>query len=131
MDYSETTRGITVSVKPFYLEEQSSPLEDRYVWAYQVRIENHGSATVQLRTRHWRITDSNGRMHEVRGSGVVGEQPELGPGDCFEYTSGTPLPTPSGIMVGSYRMQRADGGVFDIAIPAFSLDSPHQPVRLN
>ena len=131
MDYSETTRGITVSVKPFYLEEQSSPLEDHYVWAYQVRIENRGSATVQLRTRHWRITDSNGRMHEVRGAGVVGEQPVLGPGESFEYTSGTPLPTPSGIMVGSYRMQREDGGVFDIAIPAFSLDSPHQPVRLN
>ncbi len=131
MDYSETTRGITVSVKPFYLEEQSSPLEDHYVWAYQVRIENHGSATVQLRTRHWRITDSNGRMHEVRGAGVVGEQPVLEPGESFEYTSGTPLPTPSGIMVGSYRMQREDGGVFDIAIPAFSLDSPHQPVRLN
>ncbi len=131
MDYSETTRGITVSVKPFYLEEQSSPLEDRYVWAYQVRIENPGSATVQLRTRHWRITDSNGRLHEVRGDGVVGEQPVLGPGDSFEYTSGTPLATPSGIMVGSYRMQHEDGGVFDIAIPAFSLDSPHQTVRLN
>ena len=131
MDYSQTTREITVSVKPFYLEEQSSPTEDHYVWAYQVRIENHGSETVQLRTRHWRITDSNGRMHEVRGAGVVGEQPVLGPGESFEYTSGTPLPTPSGIMVGSYRMQLEDGGVFDIAIPAFSLDSPHQPVRLN
>ncbi len=131
MGYSETTRDITVSVKPFYLEEQSSPFEDHYVWAYQVRIENHGSITVQLRTRHWRITDSNGRMHEVRGAGVVGEQPVLGPGESFEYTSGTPLPTPSGIMVGSYQMQREDGGVFDIAIPAFSLDSPHQPVRLN
>ena len=77
MEYSETTRDITVSVKPFYLEEQSSPIEDHYVWAYQVRIENHGSATVQLRNRHWRITDSNGRMHEVRGAGVVGEQPVL------------------------------------------------------
>ncbi len=131
MDYSETTRGITVSVKPFYLEEQSSPFEDHYVWAYQVRIENNGSTTVQLRTRHWRITDSMGRVNEVRGAGVVGEQPVLGPGESFEYTSGTPLPTPSGIMVGSYQMQREDGGLFDIAIPAFSLDSPHQPVRLN
>ena len=131
MDYSQTTRDITVSVKPFYLEEQSSPSENLYVWAYQVRIKNNGSTTVQLRTRHWRITDSNGRMHEVRGAGVVGEQPVLGPGESFEYTSGTPLPTPSGIMVGSYRMQLEDGGVFDIAIPAFSLDSPHQPVRLN
>ncbi len=131
MDYSETTRDITVSVRPFYLEEQSSPSENHYVWAYQVRIENNGSATVQLRTRHWHITDSNGRVNEVRGAGVVGEQPVLGPGESFEYTSGTPLPTPSGIMVGSYQMQREDGGLFDIAIPAFSLDSPHQPVRLN
>lgn len=131
MDYSETTRDITVSVQPFYLEEQSSPSENHYVWAYQVRIENNGSTTVQLRTRHWRITDSNGRVNEVRGAGVVGEQPVLGPGESFEYTSGTPLPTPSGIMVGTYQMQREDGRLFDIAIPAFSLDSPHQPVRLN
>jgi len=131
MDYSETTREITVSVRPFYLEEQSSPTENHYVWAYQVRIENHGSDTVQLRTRYWRITDSNGRVHEVRGAGVVGEQPVLEPGESFEYTSGTPLPTPSGIMMGSYQMQRQDGRLFDIAIPAFSLDSPHQPVRLN
>ena len=131
MDYSETTRDITVSVRPFYLEEQSSPSENHYVWAYQVRIENNGSAIVQLRTRYWRITDSNGRVNEVRGAGVVGEQPVLGPGESFEYTSGTPLPTPSGIMVGSYQMQREDGRLFDIAIPAFSLDSPHQPVRLN
>lgn len=131
MGYSQTTRDITVSVRPFYLEEQSSPSENLYVWAYQVRIENNGSATVQLRTRYWQITDSNGRVNEVRGAGVVGEQPVLGPGESFEYTSGTPLPTPSGIMVGSYQMQREDGGVFDIAIPAFSLDSPHQPVSLN
>lgn len=131
MDYSETTRDITVSVRPFYLEEQSSPTEDHYVWAYQVRIENNGGATVQLRARYWRITDSNGRVHEVRGAGVVGEQPVLAPGESFEYTSGTPLPTPSGIMVGSYQMQREDGRLFEIAIPAFSLDSPHQPVRLN
>ena len=131
MDYSETTRDITVSVRPFYLEEQSSPSENHYVWAYQVRIENNGSATVQLRTRHWRITDSMGRVNEVRGAGVVGEQPVLGPGESFEYTSGTPLPTPSGIMVGSYEMTNATGERFEVEIPAFSLDSPHQAHRVN
>ncbi len=131
MNYSETTRDITVSVTPFYLEDQSSPVDNHFVWAYQVRIENNGDATVQLRTRYWRITDSQGRVQEVRGAGVVGEQPVLRPGDSFEYTSGTPLPTPSGIMVGSYQVRLDDGMLFDIAIPAFSLDSPHQPVSLN
>ena len=116
---------------PFYLEDQSSPTDNHFVWAYQVRIENNGDATVQLRTRYWRITDSQGRVQEVRGAGVVGEQPVLRPGDSFEYTSGTPLPTPSGIMVGSYQVRLDDGMLFDIAIPAFSLDSPHQPVSLN
>src|SRR5947209_6816791 len=128
--YSETTRSITVTVKPIYLEDQSSPAENHYVWAYQVRIENNGPETVQLRRRHWRITDAFGRMQEVRGAGVVGEQPVLGPGDAFEYTSGTPLPTPSGIMVGTYEMETKGGENFAVAIPAFSLDSPHQAVRL-
>ena len=129
--YSETTRAIRVTVKPFYLEDQSSPAENHYVWAYHVRIENTGLEKVQLRTRYWRITDALGRIQEVRGPGVVGEQPILEPGESFEYTSGTPLPTPSGIMVGTYQMEGADGGMFDVRIPAFSLDSPHQPVRLN
>jgi len=129
--YSETTRDIRVTVKPFYLEDQSSPAENHYVWAYHVRIENVGSAKVQLRTRHWRITDALGRMQEVHGPGVVGEQPVLEPGQSFEYTSGTPLPTPSGIMVGTYQMEGPGGVMFDVRIPAFSLDSPHQPVRLN
>jgi ApaG protein len=129
--YSETTRSIKVSVEPIYLEEQSSPAESRFVWAYHVRIENHGRETVQLRNRHWKITDSHGHMQEVRGPGVVGEQPVLRPGESFEYTSGTPLPTPSGIMVGSYEMQTRGGENFSVRIPAFSLDSPHQPVRLN
>jgi ApaG protein len=131
MSYSETTRSITVTVEPTYLEEQSSPAEDKYVWAYHVRIENNGADTVQLRRRHWRITDGLGRTHEVRGPGVVGEQPVLAPGQSFEYTSGTPLNTPSGIMVGSYEMETRQGENFSIAIPAFSLDSPHQSVRLN
>lgn len=129
--YSETTRDIKVSVRPVYLEDQSSPAESHFVWAYHVRIENLGRRTVRLRARHWRITDANGRLQEVRGPGVVGEQPELKPGQSFEYTSGTPLGTPSGIMVGSYRMEDGDGETFDIAVPAFSLDSPSQPVRLN
>ena len=129
--YSQTTRAITVTVKPFFLEDQSSPSDSHYVWAYHVRIENQGPETVQLRNRHWRITDSLGRVQEVRGAGVVGEQPVLKPGDSFEYTSGTPLPTPSGFMVGTYQMETADGQRFDVAVPAFSLDSPHQPSRLN
>ena len=129
--YVATTRGIRITVNPAYLEDQSSPLDNHYVWVYQVRIENQGPETVQLRTRHWKITDSNGHMDEVRGPGVVGEQPILKPGEKFEYTSGTPLSTPSGIMAGSYEMENEDGEYFDVAIPAFSLDSPYQPVQLN
>ena len=129
--YEQETRQIKVTVKPFYLEDQSSPDENHFVWAYHVRIENDGGETVQLRNRYWRITDALGRVQEVRGPGVVGEQPVLNPGDDFEYTSGTPLQTPSGIMVGTYQMEAANGEFFDVDIPAFSLDSPHQPVQLN
>ena len=129
--YKETTRSIRVTVKPFYLEEQSSPDDDHYVWAYQIRIENHGEDTVQLLNRYWRITDAQGRVQEVRGAGVVGEQPTLAPGESFEYTSGTPLPTPSGIMVGSYEMESMGGSRFDVAVPAFSLDSPHEHSQLH
>jgi ApaG protein len=129
--YEQTTRAIKVVVKPIFLEDQSSPADNHYVWAYHVRIENGGAETVQLRRRHWQITDGIGRIQEVRGAGVVGEQPVLQPGDAFEYTSGTPLPTPSGIMVGSYEMETRDGATFEVAIPAFSLDSPHQQVRIN
>lgn len=129
--YTATTRDISVSVRPIFLEDQSSPPDNHYVWAYHVRIENRGRATVQLRNRHWVITDAIGRTQEVRGAGVVGEQPVLKPGAAFEYTSGTPLPTPSGIMQGSYQMEREDGERFDVRIPAFSLDSPHQAMRLN
>jgi ApaG protein len=100
--YSATTHSIRVTVNPIYLEDQSDPEEDHYVWAYQVEIENLGADVVQLLSRHWQITDSNGRVQEVRGVGVVGEQPVLNPGESFNYTSGTPLPTPSGIMHGSY-----------------------------
>ncbi len=123
--YSETTRSVTITVRPEYLEDQSKPDENHYVWAYHIRIENHGTRTVQLLTRYWRIVDSTGRTQEVRGPGVVGEQPVLHPGESFEYSSGTPLSTPSGIMVGSYQMTTDGGDKFDVAIPAFSLDSPH------
>lgn len=129
--YSEITRDIIVTVQPSFLDEQSVPSENHFVWAYHVRIENRGFETVRLVSRHWRITDAMGRLQEVQGAGVVGEQPVLHPGDSYEYTSGTPLTTPSGIMVGSYQMETPGGERFDIAIPAFSLDSPHQTVRLN
>jgi ApaG protein len=129
--YSEITREIRITVRPFYLEDQSSPEEMHFVWAYHVRIENQGPETVQLRNRYWRITDSMGRIQEVRGAGVVGEQPVLKPGEAFEYTSGTPLATPSGIMVGTYQMESEKGELSDVNIPAFSLDSPHQAIRLN
>jgi len=130
--YSAVTRNIRVTVEPVFLEEQSSASEDHYVWAYQVRIENTGPGTVQLINRYWHITDARGRVQEVRGEGVVGEQPTLAPGQSFEYTSGTPLATPSGIMVGTYEMEDSGSGErFDIDVPAFSLDSPYQARQLN
>ena len=129
--YQEITRGIRVSVNPTYLEGQSDPSHGHYVWAYQVTIANEGPETVQLLTRHWKITDGRGQLHEVQGPGVVGEQPVLKPGESFEYTSGTPLSTPSGIMAGSYQMQAASGEMFDALVPAFSLDSPHEARRVN
>lgn len=129
--YEATTDDIKVTVQPIFLEDQSDPEEDHYVWAYHVRIENLGDRTVQLRGRYWRITDSRGRMQEVRGPGVVGEQPTLAAGESFEYTSGTPLETPSGMMVGHYQMEAADGTTFEIEIPAFSLDSPHEPMQVH
>lgn len=129
--YSQTTHGIRVTVRPQFLEEQSSPGEGHFVWAYSVRIENEGPQAMRLRSRYWRITDALGRVQEVRGPGVVGEQPLLRPGQAFEYTSGTPLATASGIMVGSYFMEGPDGQTVEVAIPAFSLDSPHEKIRLN
>ena len=129
--YIATTRHIRVTVCPTYLDEQSAPNDSHFVWAYHVTIENLGRETVQLRSRHWKITDARGELHEVRGAGVIGEQPTLEPGDSYDYTSGTPLTTPSGIMSGTYQMENERGEAFDIEIPAFSLDSPYQPVRLN
>jgi ApaG protein len=129
--YEAVTRGIRVCVTPQYLEEESSPEVDRFFWAYTIDIFNEGSETVQLRSRHWRITDADGRTEEVRGPGVVGETPVLLPGKSFRYTSGCPLDTPSGIMVGTYQMTTETGELFNVAIPAFSLDSPHARRSLN
>jgi ApaG protein len=129
--YSEITRSIKVTVQPFYLEQHSDPVNSHYVWAYQVRIENEGGETVQLRNRHWRITDALGRLQEVRGPGVVGEEPVLQPGQSFEYTSSCPLTTSSGFMVGDYEMETPAGERFLIRVPAFSLDSPQDTRRLN
>lgn len=129
--YSSTTHNVTVSVNPVYLDGESVPDKSIFVWAYTVKIENKGTEVLQLRTRHWKITDALGRVQEVRGPGVVGEQPLLNPGESFEYTSGTPLSTPSGIMMGSYAMETADGRMVDIDIPAFSLDAPDTPRQIN
>ena len=129
--YSKTTNNINVSVKSYYLEDQSEPDEQLYVWAYQVTINNRGQQTVQLKKRYWKITDSNGVNKEVRGAGVIGEQPILRPGEKFEYTSGTPLSTPSGFMEGYYEMEKKDGNRFDASIPLFSLDSPYISDQIN
>ena len=129
--YQAVTRNIEVSVTPEYVSERSAPDRGEYFWAYTIEITNRGADTVQLRTRHWRITDGFGRQQEVRGPGVVGKQPVLKPGESFEYTSGVPLPTPSGFMTGTYGMVTASGEPFDIAIPTFSLDGPEQKRTLN
>lgn len=129
--YHRVTRGIKVVVEPRYLDNQSKPDENHFVWAYTITLENHGRETVTLRTRYWKITDAFGKVQEVRGAGVVGEEPTLKPGDSFQYTSGCPLPTPSGFMVGAYQMETAAGEMFNVDIPAFSLDSPHEKHSIN
>jgi ApaG protein len=122
--YKAVTRGISVTVTPRYMPEESSPDQGRYFFAYTVEIINTSLDRVQLKARYWKITDAHGHVQEVRGAGVVGEQPVLGPGESFSYTSGCPLATPSGTMQGSYVMETAGGKTFDAEIPAFSLDIP-------
>jgi ApaG protein len=130
--WSAVTQAVRVTVRSFYLADQSAPERGHFVWAYRVRIANEGARTVQLLKRSWHITDALGRTQSVHGDGVVGEQPVLDPGEHFEYTSGTPLGTPSGFMRGTYHMVMRDSGEgFDVAIPSFSLDSPHQPNRVH
>lgn len=129
--YRAVTRKIEVSVTPRYVSERSSPSNGYFFWSYTIDIVNHGPETVQLKNRHWRITDAQGRLQEVKGPGVVGEEPVLKPGGAFEYTSGVPLPTPSGFMTGSYGMITGEGEHFDIEIPAFSLDSSSAERTIN
>lgn len=121
--YRAKTRNIQVTVTPRFMADRSAPGRGQYFWSYTIEIANLGRETVQLRTRYWHITDALGRVQEVRGPGVVGEEPVLAPGESFEYTSGVPLPTPSGFMTGSYGMETEEGERFDIEIPAFSLDA--------
>ncbi len=128
--YAETTLGVTVRVNPSYLPDQSDPESARFVWAYHIRIENGSNRDVQLIARHWIITDARGRTEEVQGEGVVGDQPLIAPGGAYDYVSGCPLATPSGTMHGSYAMA-AERDLFEVAIPLFSLDSPHARTSLN
>src|SRR5581483_1253506 len=127
--YRAKTRDIEVTVEPAFVEAESG--DGRWFWSYSIEIANLGEEVVQLRSRHWRITDQNGRTEEVKGAGVVGKQPVLRPGEKFNYTSGCPLATPSGIMVGTYTMQNEKGETFPIAIPAFSLDLPDAKRTVN
>jgi ApaG protein len=129
--YTAVTRQIEVQVAPRYLADRSSPENSYFFWAYTITLTNRGRETVQLKTRHWRITDANGKLQEVRGPGVIGEQPVLRPGGNFQYTSGVPLPTPSGFMTGSYGMVTEAGEPFDIQIPTFSLDLPQAGRTIN
>jgi ApaG protein len=129
--YQKVTEAIEVTVDPFFVEDQSAPEDNHFVFGYHIRIQNLGEKVVKLLNRHWQITDAHGRLQEVKGPGVVGEQPVLAPGQTFEYTSGCPLTTPSGIMVGTYEMVDANGEHFLIDIPAFSLDYPEEPRHVN
>lgn len=129
--YQTTTRKIAVSVTPRFMPERSSSEKSYFFWSYTIEITNGGEQTVQLKTRHWKITDAFGRVQEVKGAGVVGEEPVLEPGASYEYTSGVPLPTPSGIMMGSYGMVTPAGERFDIDIPPFSLDGPETRRTVN
>ncbi len=129
--YERRTKDVVVRVEPEFLSEQSSPADDRFIWAYTVEIENQSAEDMQVVERFWQITDRNGQVQEVRGEGVVGEKPNLKPGEIFRYTSGAPLTAPSGVMLGTYQMKTADGQCFDVEIPAFSLDSPFDARTIN
>lgn len=128
--YAATTAGVTVRVAPRYLDEQSDPEAGEWAWSYHVRIENGTADDVQLLSRHWIITDAAGRVEQVRGDGVVGDQPVIAPGGAYDYVSGCPLPTSSGTMAGSYTMA-AQEALFEVAIPLFSLDSPEARRTVN
>jgi ApaG protein len=129
--YETQTRNIRVAVQPAFLDDQSDPGEQRYLWSYTVTIENKGADTVQLLSRHWHITDGHGQVKEVKGPGVVGAQPVIAPGQKFQYTSGCPLPTASGYMSGTYEMRNSSGEKFEAEIPAFLLESPHEQRQIH
>jgi ApaG protein len=129
--YRAVTRQIEVTVQPNFMPERSSAEQSRYFWSYTITITNSSDETVQLRTRYWIITDASGRQQEVRGEGVIGEQPVIAPGESFEYTSGVPLSTASGFMTGRYQMVSETGERFEIDVPTFSLDSPDNKRVLN
>ena len=128
--YRATTFDIEVTAEPFYLEDRSDPDDSHYLWAYRITIANKSDQMVKLIARHWQITDARGKVETVDGEGVVGEKPEIEPGDSYQYTSGCPLDTPSGFMVGRYEMRTEDGAVFSVDIPAFSLDAPQAMPRV-
>jgi ApaG protein len=129
--YERMTRSIFVAVKPAYLDDQSDPDGDRFVWSYTVTIENRGPEPVQLLSRYWNIVDGSGRVKEIRGPGVVGAQPVIAPGERFQYTSGCPLDTASGLMSGRYQMRAASGEDFEAEIPAFLLESPYEQRQIH
>ncbi len=129
--YQTITDNIKITVLPAYLDEQSKPEKNQYFWSYTIEIINLRDTPVQLVSRYWKITDANGRVNEVRGEGVVGQQPVIPPSHSFNYTSGCPLETSQGFMVGHYDMMDHNGLMFPIYIPAFSLDSPHESRILN
>jgi ApaG protein len=129
--YEEITRDIKIAVEPNFLDDQSEPEESRYLWSYRVTIENKSELTVQLLSRYWRITDARGRIREVRGDGVIGEQPVIAPGRAYEYTSGAPLETASGFMTGTYHMRASTGESFEVGIPMFALESPYEARRMH
>lgn len=129
--FTKTTHSIKITATPQFLDQHSEPDEDHFVWAYTIQLENYGDETVKLMNRHWKITDAHGLTQDVRGEGVIGEQPVLAPGEAFRYTSGTALSTSSGIMLGEYEMVTPSGERFEVEVPAFSLDSPYQNIRPN
>ena len=120
---SAHTQGIEVSVESFFLDEESDVEQDQYVFAYRVRLKNHSDRTVQLISRHWIITDSNGTVRQVKGAGVVGQQPVMAPGEEHQYTSGSQLESPMGTMHGTYQMRDEAGEMFDVEIPVFTLSA--------
>ncbi|WFW29778.1 MAG: Co2+/Mg2+ efflux protein ApaG [Wolbachia endosymbiont of Menacanthus eurysternus] len=126
LEYTLTTNSVEVTVLPVYIEEQSIPYEECYVWMYNIKIRNKSSSTIQLLSRYWQIIDYKGKVNEIAGAGVIGEQPVIKPGEVFRYTSGTYLNAPSGIMQGRYEfLNEKSAKVFEVMIPPFSLDSPY------